>query len=157
MRLLVLVSSFAVVGCYSPLPTAPPNPDRAAFGSEIYPILVRDCGFPACHGSPDRFFRVFGPGRTRQFPDTPIPGPASGGGLDSAELPAEVDATYERARSMLAGAASASESLLVRKPLEVDQGGAPHFGTDAYGRDVFPDQEDSRYQAILRWADGAPP
>ena len=68
-----------------------------------------------------------------------------------------MSASYERARSMLASAGRAEESLLVRKPLEIDRGGAPHMGIDANGRDVYAGPEDARYQAILTWArDGFP-
>jgi hypothetical protein len=109
----------------------------------VYPILVRDCGFPACHGSADRFFRVFGPGRTRLDEATTITAPATA---------AELDATYDRARSMLSGAASAESSLLVRKPLEVDLGGAPHMGVDQHGRDVYATTEAGGYVALLEWA-----
>jgi hypothetical protein len=148
MRLCFSLLLIAVSGCYTPLPTAPPDPDFAAFESQIYPMLVRDCGFPDCHGAPERFFRVFGPGRTRELEETAITAEAT---------ESEIRATFERARSMLAGAARAEDSLLLRKPLEVDQGGAPHYGVDAYGRDVFPNKEDSRYEILREWAEAAPP
>src|ERR1700755_2646142 len=41
-----------------------------SFTNDVIPVLLRDCGFQACHGSPERFFRVWGPGRTRY----PVPG-----------------------------------------------------------------------------------
>lgn len=142
---LVLVG-LAPVGCVDPPPDAgPPNVPYDAFRRDVYPLLLRDCGFPACHGSPDRFFRVFGPNRARLDPELELDGPASD---------IEVRAAYERARSMLASARTPSESLLLRKPLEVDVGGAPHMGVDAFGRDVYPNRDHPSYQTLLAWARG---
>jgi len=126
-----------------PLPADPPAPSRATFDTVVYPILVRDCGFPACHGSPDRFFRIFGPGRARLDEATTLTEPATAG---------ELAASYDRARSMLSGASSAESSLLVRKPLEVDLGGAPHMGVDQHGRDVYASENSQGYIALLEWA-----
>ena len=39
--------------------------DFMRFQREVYPVLLRDCAFSQCHGSGDRFFRVWGPGRER--------------------------------------------------------------------------------------------
>ncbi len=124
-------------------PAGPPAPDRAFFDEDIYPLLLRDCAFPECHASSDRFFRVFGPGRARLSPDT---------GMSAPPTEEEIEEAYQRARSMLAGAASADRSLLVRKPLEVDRGGAPHMGIDEHGRDVYPSVDDEGYQLLLEWA-----
>lgn len=126
-------------------PAGPPEVDRGAFGAAVYPVLLRDCGFPACHGDPSRFFQVHGPNRTRLDPSTPLDDPPSR---------AEIDAAYERARSMLASAASPESSLLLRKPLEVDLGGAPHMGIDDFGRDVYASRDASGYQTLLAWASG---
>ncbi len=128
-----------------PVPANPPSPPRAEFDAVVYPIVLRDCGFPACHGSPERFFQIHGPGRTRLDPTTAITAPPT---------TAERDAAYERARSMLASAESVERSLLLRKPLEVDRGGAPHAGVDGHGRDVFASTDDPRYAALYAWANG---
>lgn len=121
----------------------PPEVDRARFEAEVYPILLRDCGFPACHGDADRFFRVHGPGRTRLDPDTlPYDAPTT----------AEIDATFDRARSMLAAVPDPRESLLLRKPLEASAGGGAHMGLDALGRNVYPSREDPSWQTIAAWA-----
>ena len=140
----LLLAGMLAEGCSSAPPLAePPVVDRAAFESEVYPILLRDCGFPACHGDRDRFFRVFGPGRTR---------------LDIATGPyelatvAEIDASFDRARSMLAGVPDPSQALLVRKPLEPSAGGASHMGLDALGHNAYADREDPSWQTIARWA-----
>lgn len=142
----VLVGLTACVG--DPQPAGPPDVSRAAFESQVYPILVRDCGFPACHGNPERFFRVYGPSRLR-IDDTIE--------LDAPPTTLEIDATFERARSMLASAESPEESLLLRKPLEVDEGGAAHMGIDARGRDVYRNRESGSWRTLLEWAGGTVP
>ena len=121
----------------------PPEVDRARFEAEVYPVLLRDCGFPACHGDSDRFFRVHGPGRSRLDPETlPYDAPTT----------AEIDATFDRARSMLAAVPDPRESLLLRKPLEASAGGGAHMGLDALGRNVYASREDPSWIAIAAWA-----
>ena len=53
------------------------TPDRMQFDAEVYPVLLRDCGFDACHASAGRFFQVFGPGRARLVPMTSAIDPLS--------------------------------------------------------------------------------
>lgn len=120
-----------------------PAPDPATFEREVYPVLLRDCGFPACHGAPERFFQVLGPGRTRASEDVAPFDPA---------LPEEVEHTYNRARSMLAHASSVSESLLLRKPLSVRAGGAGHEGLDPWGQDIYRSPFDPGFQVLYAWA-----
>src|SRR5690242_12284627 len=100
------------------------------FQDEVYPVLLRDCGFPACHGAAGRFFRVWGPGRVR------LPGATST--PEAFDLPtiAELSATQALALSMI-DARSPARSPLLRKPLAVEAGGAGHFGVDRYGRDIY--------------------
>jgi hypothetical protein len=139
----IVLATLAASCALEPLPADPPEPSRATFDTVVYPILVRDCGFPACHGDPNRFFRVFSPSRTRLDETTALAAPAT---------TAEMDATYDRARSMLSSATSPEESLLVRKPLEVDQGGAPHMGIDLHSQDVYSSTDAQGYVALLEWA-----
>lgn len=108
----------------------------------MYPVIARDCGFPACHGAPERFFRVYAPGRTRLA-----------GGIGPATVE-EIDATYERARSMLATTEAPEDSLLLRKPLEQSEGGAAHMGRDRFGRNVYRSRDDPRWRALRVWARG---
>ena len=145
MRLASMLFSVLITACAFEAPPANlPEPNRGAqFDDEVYPQLLRDCGFPACHGNRDRFFRVFGPGRTRLDEMTP---------LGEAPTVDEREAAYERARSMLAGAGRSEDTLLLRKPLEVDQGGAPHVGIDEHGQDVYGDVTDDGYELLLLWA-----
>jgi hypothetical protein len=133
-------------------PVILPLRDFAPFRVNVYPVLLRDCGFPACHGSPDRLFRVYGPGRTRL--------PLAGVPLGSLDLPSgdELGASWQLARSMI-DERDLSRSLLLRKPLSVEIGGAGHMGFDNFGRDVYRSTQDGGYQTIARWVftPGTPP
>lgn len=136
--------ALAAAGCATePSYAEPPAVDRAAFESDVYPILLRDCGYTGCHGNPDRFFRLYGPGRTRLDAAT---------GLFDRPTSAEIDASFDRARSMLSGVPDARQALLLRKPLESSAGGAAHRGTDALGRNVYASTDDPSWQVIARWA-----
>lgn len=147
LRTLALLTlallTLALVAC-APLaePVDPPTPDPVGFRTTAYPILLRDCGFAACHGDTRRFFVVFGPARTRLDPATD---------LDAPVTPEELARTYARAQSMLVGD-SARRSLLLRKPLAVDAGGAGHVGTDPWGDAPYTSTSDPSYQALLAWA-----
>ena len=120
-----------------------PQPDAQQFAKTVYPLMLRDCGFPECHGSMERFFRVFGPGRLRLDPNV-LP-------LDPA-TPQEIELSYGRARSMLANDGSVTDALLLRKPLAKDAGGAGHEGDDNWGGNVYENQQDPAYATIKAWA-----
>jgi hypothetical protein len=117
----------------------------ALFQSAAYPVLMRDCAFSECHGAPNRYLQIFGPGRTRLDPLTKT---------DEPPTPAELEASYARAVSLLAteGRADVTQSPLLRKPLEARAGGVAHRGVDDYGRNVFKDQSDPDYMTLLDWA-----
>lgn len=119
-------------------------PDAASFETTAYPVLLRDCAFPACHASNARFFQVYGPGRVRLDP-MPMED------VYAAAKPAELQLSYERARSMLSSS-KVEDSLLLRKPLEASAGGAAHKGADALGRNVYRSKQDAGYQTLLQWA-----
>jgi len=143
----VLPFALLMVGCaFETPPAGPPTPNRATFDTEVYPVLMRDCGFPDCHGNSERFFRVYGPGRARLDFERRIDDPVTD---------EEMAASFERTRSMLASATRAEDSLLLRKPLEVDRGGAPHMGVDEHGQDVYRSTESPGYVALLEWAQTA--
>ncbi|MDH5673307.1 MAG: hypothetical protein OEZ06_14230 [Myxococcales bacterium] len=144
----LLLASLLLGGCFETgVDPSLPSPDRERFESEIWPILLRDCGFGACHGSPERFFRVVGPGHIRLDPETRTGDPVTA---------AELNFSYDRTRSML-DAEDPEGALLLRKPLSVEAGGAGHEGTDEYGRDIYPDASDPRYQMLADWARSAGP
>jgi hypothetical protein len=128
-----------------------PTPDGQVFVSDVYPILLRDCAFVACHGAPDRFFRVYGPGRVRfdlqaTKPDDPM-------------TLQEILYSYDRSRSMLATADKPQEVLLLSKPLEPAAGGQGHKGVDDLGRNLFASARDPSYAKLAAWArsTGSPP
>ena len=124
-----------------PAPFQLAQPSAAQFAEQAYPVLLRDCGFPGCHGAMDRFFRVFGPGRTRLSAGADPSDPAS------AE---EIQQSYDRARSMI-DPRNPGYSLLLRKPLASSAGGAGHKGDDALGRQVYLSVNDPNYQALRAW------
>jgi hypothetical protein len=142
----MLVMLFACGACatgaeYSgPIPT----PDGQLFVREVYPLLLRDCAFVGCHGAPDRFFQVFGPGRARLDERATKP--------DAPASLQEVVHGYDRARSMLATADQLDHCLLLQKPLEAAAGGQGHEGVDLLGRNVFASKSAAGYQLLQRWA-----
>jgi len=120
--------------------TEPADREFSAF-QQVYPTLIRDCGFHTCHGSEERFFRVWGAGRARLDPETrPLDGST---GL-------EASFSFDSALSML-DERDPAQSLLLRKPLAVAAGGASHGGVDAFGRDVYRTVNDDGYLAIARF------
>jgi hypothetical protein len=128
-----------------------PSPDGERFVRDVYPVLLRDCAFHACHGGADRFFQVFGPGRVRLDPKLTKP--------DDAMTLAEVLRSYDRARSMLATADDRQHATLLSKPLEPAAGGQGHKGVDELGRNVFATTTDPEYALLATWArsTGLPP
>ena len=134
---------------YEPASVRDLNPDVALFESSVYPVLIRDCAFYACHGNAARFFRVYGPGRLRISDALETYDPVT---------PAELHDTYERARSMLQGVRGIDDSLFLRKPLDSGEGGAGkgHRGTDLWGHDVYRLKTDVAYQALVAWAHAQP-
>jgi hypothetical protein len=120
------------------------TPDQMQFALEVYPVLLRDCGFQACHGSTDRFLQVFGPGRGRIALEIKPLDPV---------VPLEIEHSYDRARSMI-DANRLDQSLLLRKPLATKAGGSGHEGADELGRNVYQSAIEPGYAAISRWVLG---
>ena len=119
------------------------QPDGERFALEVYPVLLRDCGMSQCHGAEARFFRVFGPGRTRLSAKTdPLEG----------VLGQEVLESYQRASALLEDRRHPERSLLLRKPLAPAAGGATHKGSDRYGHDIYGSKADPGYVVLERWA-----
>jgi hypothetical protein len=143
---LALALTLAAIGCaYETGSVEIPDADTRRFAAEVYPILLADCGFPACHGSGERPLSVYGPGRTRLDPELDAYAPAT------AE---EVALSYARARSMLVDPDGPRRAPLLRKPLAVEAGGAEHGGDDAWGNAVFETKRDPRFEALFFWAIG---
>jgi hypothetical protein len=150
-----------VLGCASgkefsgPLP----SPDGEQFVNEVYPLLLRDCAHVGCHGLPERFFQLYGPGRAR-MPISQM-NPATRAPLDYTD-PASFDEvlhSYQRTLSMIASSELVEDSLLLRKPLEAQAGGQGHKGVDDLGRNVFASKQDAGWQLLLAWSKskGNPP
>ena len=143
--------ALAAVSCEMPPPDAqPPRRDFSEFHNTIYPVLLRDCSFAACHGDAGRFFRVWGPGRTRLPGKTSTP--------EAFDLPTgdELSATYSLSLAFI-DANDAAQSDLLRKPLAIEAGGAAHGGIDAYGRNVYRTVQDSGFAALAAWVYGTSP
>jgi hypothetical protein len=143
---IAILCALALCSCsYESVQLEELSPDAALFEAEVYPLLLRDCAFFACHGNGERFFRIYGPGRLRISDTLEAYDPAT---------PAEVEHTYERARSMLRGVHGIDDSVLLRKPLDSSEGGAGrgHGGTDVWGHNVYRSADDVAYRTILKWA-----
>jgi hypothetical protein len=139
-RRIVLLFGLAT-GCDAPYPVVP-APDYEEFERSVYPLLLRDCGFNACHGTDQRFFQVFGPGR-RRLADVSEP-------FDE-PTEAEIESSYQRARAMLLNDGDVRDSPLLRKPIE----GGGHAGLDGEGRNVYEGRNHPDFLVLLRWAEGA--
>lgn len=120
--------------------------DRDQFVAEAYPVLLADCGFPACHGTPDRFFAVYGPGRTRLDPET---------GPYDPPTEAEIELSYTRSLSMLAHPGGVRRSPLLSRPLSLSSGGSAHAGDDPWGGPIYRSKQDPGYRALFFWATSA--
>jgi hypothetical protein len=127
----------------APLPTL----DEAYFRCNVQPILTQNCAMLACHGTPDRYFRLYARNRLRYG----IAGEEERGvKLNEGEAKHNFDAT--RAYVDLA---HPEESMLLRKPLESDAGGFYH-GATLFGKsNIFPDTKWAEYKTILDWIKGA--
>ena len=132
-----------LAGCVAQPSLASVAPDPEEFERHVYPILLADCGYPACHGTTARFFAVFGPGRTRL---------SERSGPYDPPTAEELALSFARAEAMLLDPAGPRNSPLVRRPLTVSAGGAAHRGDDPWGAPVYATKRDPRWQALFFWA-----
>jgi hypothetical protein len=148
-RLALALACALEVSCASGKPYEDALPDASTysqFQSQVYPVLLRDCAFPECHGGEHRFLQIYGPGRVRLDPHSMSAEPATD---------AETMLSYQRALSMLVTDADLDRSLLLTKPLEPSAGGQGHKGSDQLGRNVYRSKQDPGYAAIAAWARAA--
>ena len=138
----VLVFLAAAAGCAPEPGWQAASISATVFEAEVYPILLRDCAFSACHGAEERFFRLWGPGRARLDPFATT--------AFSEATPEEIGNSFQRAMSMI-DAKEPSRSLLLRKPLATAAGGAGHLGADKFGRNVYRSVDDEGYLLLSRW------
>ncbi len=115
--------------------------DSRLFTGEVLPVLARDCGFNACHGSQERLFRVFARGRARLMTGNPLETPISG---------EERDISYQMTLSMI-DPFEPERSPLLRKPLAVEAGGSVHEGVDKYGRNIYRTPQEEGYKTLARF------
>jgi hypothetical protein len=118
------------------------GPSYTEFREQVYPLLLRDCGFVQCHGDEDRFFALYGPGRARLDAETDTFDPATEDELWFA---------YQSACGMLTSDRGVFASPLLSKPLE----GRGHGGLDDFGRNIW-QPDDVAWQAVAHWASGVP-
>jgi hypothetical protein len=142
----MLLATLATACAVEPTTLDIPNADPKVFEEKVYPVLLADCGFNTCHGNPERFFSVFGPGRARLDPMT---------GAFDPPTPSELAHSYARAESMLIGPRGPRSSLLIRKPVPIAQGGAGHKGDDLWGGTVYDTVDDPHFVTIYSWATAA--
>jgi len=113
---------------------------------DVYPVLIRDCGFHACHGAEERAFRIYGPGRARLTDDLRAYEAVTGD---------EISLSFSVALSMI-DAEHPERSLLLIKPLAEEAGGAAHGGIDDFGRNVYRTKDDEGYKVIEKWVLSGP-
>jgi hypothetical protein len=137
---LLWLCALAFAACQTDEAWEVPMADSSFFEKNVYPVLLRDCAFHTCHGSTDRFFRVWGPGRVRI------------GDLSAfaEKTPLEVNTSFQRAISLI-DSDDPRRSLLLRKPLATEAGGAGHLGADKFGRNVYRTIDSPGYVTLSRW------
>jgi hypothetical protein len=149
-RHVCLLLTLMSVGCApggADLPVPTPSAER--FVREVYPVLLRDCGFPQCHGSVDRAFQVFGPGRTRLLQ---VPNAEPAEDIFAPVTSLELQVSYERARSMLTRTDGQHDYFLLRKPLDVGAGGTTHAARQGLTQNVYATREEPAWQLLQAWA-----
>lgn len=121
--------------------------DRLYFDCEAEPVLQARCSNFVCHGDPDRPLIVYTPNRLRldaEDSKTVVP-----------TTPLEHRTNFDGAREF-ARSDTASDSLLLLKPLDTSANGYYHFGESIYYQsDVFDSTADIGYQKLLDWIGGA--
>jgi hypothetical protein len=147
LRLMLCVLTLGALGACDDPQEGWKVADREFRGfQDVYPVLMRDCGFHTCHGADERAFRIYGPGRGRLTDDVRALDALTGD---------EVSLSFSIALSMI-DADHPERSLLLTKPLAVEAGGAAHGGIDDFGRNVYRTKDDEGYKAIAKWVLSAP-
>lgn len=139
------------VGCAQDLraeaPIAVEALDEPWFRCRVQPVLTKTCGMLACHGSPVRFFVVYGRNRLR---------------MSDLERDRNAFLTDDEGHANWLAAAAlvvpgdVGGSLLLQKALDERLGGRWHRGAEIYGGgDVFQSEDEPEWQALVDWVDGA--
>ncbi len=128
----------------APPPTQVPALDRAAFEQYVEPELFKSCAYSKCHGADTRPMRVFAPAGSRISPGLSSNNPLT---------PEEHQANYDRVTAF-AAPTSAELPDLLRKPLQLEAGGAGHGGVDPFGANVFADRDAPGWKVLDDWVAG---
>jgi hypothetical protein len=146
---IALASVLALSGCQSRLTDDAPlskELDEAYFRCNVQPILSKNCSMLACHGTPDRYFRLYARNRLRY-------GIAGEAQRNAFLNPLERQLNYNAARAYI-DLNVVDNSLLLKKPLEQDAGGYYHGATKLGTSNVFAHIDDSEYKILVKWASG---
>jgi hypothetical protein len=148
---LLLCAAPAVValgGCEKGLTDAAPLPelDEAYFRCHVQPILSKNCATFACHGTPERYYRLYARNRLRY-------GIAGEHERNSLLRPEERKHNYDATRAFV-DVDEAEGSLILRKPLESDAGGLYHGATKIGMSNVWPDMTVTEYKTVYKWIKG---
>jgi hypothetical protein len=145
----LLVTAATLVGCQAGLTDDAPLPkelDEAFFRCHVQPVLTKNCSMFACHGTPERYFRLYARNRLRY-------GIASESQRNSFLNQGERQLNYNAARAFI-DLNVVDNSLLLKKPLELDAGGYYHGATLLGTSNVFARIDDSEYKILVKWASG---
>lgn len=144
--LLSVVVAFVALRCaVAPPPTNVPTLDQAYFEAKVEPELMASCAYSTCHGAPLRPMRVYSLAGLRIDPSL-----TSNQGL----TPEEHFANFLRAKTVAAATSSTLPELL-RKPLQIEQGGAGHGGVDRFGQNVYATKSAEGWKVLEAWVNGA--
>jgi hypothetical protein len=136
----------AAVGfeCAKPPPPVGPFPklSYACFVQNVEPELQQSCAFRTCHGKDTRPLHLYSMAGER--------GPNPG---DFQLSDDEHRANYQRA-IVYANTTSSNLPDLLRKPLQLEAGGAGHGGVDRFGHNVYGSQTEPGWLALSSWVNG---
>lgn len=143
-----LVATMVLGGCQSGLDDKAPLPslDEAYFRCKVQPILTKNCSMFACHGTPERAFRLYARNRLRF-------GIADKAQVGSFLTDDERKLNFEAARAFV-DTSSKDLSWLLKKPLEADAGGYYHGATKLGTSNVFENEKNAEYQVLVKWVNG---
>ena len=138
----------ALAGCEKGLTDAAPPPplDEAFFRCHVQPILSKNCATFSCHGTPERYFRLYARNRLRL-------GIASEAQRNSKMNADERKHNFDAARAFI-DVDHAEDSLILKKPVEMDAGGWYHGATKLGTSNIWPNVNQTEYRTIYKWIKG---
>jgi hypothetical protein len=145
---VLLALLVGALGACSPVANAPAPGlvaalDEPAFRCKVEPILIRDCGYMACHGQAGSPLRLYSIGKLRL-------GDSSTLAARTAPLTdAERHLNFLSAQAFAVAGLAPEDNWLVRKPLPAADGGFAHLGGAIWGG-----LDDARVKLIRDWLAG---